>query len=93
MMLWYIKNFLQVLEEHNDIQQALARAPCDTYNDSDLEEELAELLNDESTNQPPPDGGEVKQLGEEMEKMSLNLPQVPDSSPDVSSNDISPVKL
>lgn len=73
------------MEEHKDIEHALARPTRDDFDDSDLEQELAELLND-STNLPPPgDGGIItSDLASGMEKVSLNLPEVPDASPDVS---------
>lgn len=80
------------MDDHNDIQEALARPTRDDINDSDLEEELAELLNSDSTAAPPPppnDGGiNTSDLEKELEKVSLNLPEIPDSSPDVSTQEV-----
>lgn len=77
------------MDEHNDIQQALARPPLDDFNDEDLENELAELLNDFKNIPPPDDSGiSASDLEKDMANMSLNLPEVPDSSPDVSKNEV-----
>lgn len=75
----------QVLDEHNDIQQALARPAKDDFNDTDLEEELAELMKNDSSVPPPDEGGmNTSDLDKKLENMSLNLPDVPESSPDTS---------
>ncbi|KAJ8983006.1 hypothetical protein NQ317_014302 [Molorchus minor] len=71
-----------MLDRHEDIQTALAR-PMDT-NDSDLEEELAELLRNDTGDVPPDDSGFTNDLEKHMEKLSLELPDVPSKSPDVS---------
>lgn len=79
------------MEKHEDIQSALARPALET-NEADLEEELAELMKEDSQN-PPPDGGlnisSTSDLEKSFEKLSLKLPDVPDSSPDVSMKEMS----
>ncbi|KAJ8969534.1 hypothetical protein NQ314_001717 [Rhamnusium bicolor] len=72
-----------MLEMHKDIQDALARPAMDT-NDLDLEEELADLIKADSNDQPPDDSGITSDLEKQMEKLSLNLPDIPSESPDVS---------
>ncbi|KAJ8961427.1 hypothetical protein NQ318_014674 [Aromia moschata] len=75
-------NLGDMLERHEDIQSALARPAMD-LNESDLEEELAELLKDDANDQPPDDSGITSDLEKQMEKLSLNLPVVPSNSPNV----------
>lgn len=78
---------LQVLDEQADIEAALARPTRDDFNDTDLEEELTELLKNDSAT-PPNDGGlNITDIEKDMEKVSINLPEVPDSSPDVSTQE------
>lgn len=75
------------MDEQTDIQAALARPTRDDFNDSDLEEELADLLKNNSA-PPPNDGGvNTSEIEKDMENVSLNLPEVPDSSPDVSTRE------
>lgn len=77
-----------MLEKHNDIQTALARPTVET-NDSDLEEELANLIKDDTNNPPPDDSGITSDLERQLEKLTLNLPDVPHDSPSVSIQELS----
>uniref|UniRef100_V5H4X7 Charged multivesicular body protein n=1 Tax=Anoplophora glabripennis TaxID=217634 RepID=V5H4X7_ANOGL len=77
-----------VLEMHNDIQTALARPAVET-DDTDLEEELAELIKDDANNPPPDDSGITSDLENQLQKLTLNLPDVPDKSPNVSIKELS----
>lgn len=81
------------MDEHNDIQQALARPARDDFDDSDLEAELAELTAHDSAI-PPPDGGGMNTSGleKQLEKIVLDLPEVPDSSLDISIQEVKEAK-
>lgn len=63
----------------------------DTY-DTDLEDELMELIKEDSQNRPP-DGGlntsVTSDLEKSLEKLTLHLPDVPESSPDISVKEMS----
>lgn len=85
----YHDHFFQVLDKHHEIQEALAKPAQDDFSDLDLEEELAQLLEDDSKNPTPPnDGNKTIDLEKEIEKLALSLPEVPDCSPNVSTHEI-----
>lgn len=80
-----------VLDEHDDIQEALSRpVKEDSAEDKELEAELSELLDaggDAATPPPPPpgsrnlDSGEDEELRARLDALSLNVswPEVPDA--------------
>ncbi|CAH1175585.1 unnamed protein product [Phaedon cochleariae] len=76
----------EMLDKHDDIQSALARPAQDSIlDDSDLEDELADLLKDVPDDQPPDDSGmNTSNVEKQLENMNINMPEVPDASPDVS---------
>ncbi|KAJ8921779.1 hypothetical protein NQ315_008405 [Exocentrus adspersus] len=78
-----------VLDIHNDIQTALARPVVGETDDLDLEEELTELLKDDEKKPPPDDTGITTDLEHQLEKLTLNLPNIPDASPNVSVQELS----
>lgn len=76
----------EALDTHDDIQAALARSPTLDEDTSALEQELEELMKSDMTNQdqPPNDNsGESDDLEKRFENLSINLPAVPNDSPEV----------
>ncbi|KAG5892699.1 hypothetical protein JTB14_011159 [Gonioctena quinquepunctata] len=73
----------EMLDKQQDIQSALAQ-PGQESIDSDLEEELTELMKDEPHDQPPDDNGlNTSDIKGQLEKLTLNLPEVSDVNPSV----------
>ena len=75
------------MDIHDEIQSALARPATNDADTSDLEQELEELMKadiSDHDNPPNDDSGVSDDLDKEFEKLKLNLPNVPESSPDIS---------
>ncbi|XP_057670926.1 charged multivesicular body protein 7 [Diorhabda carinulata] len=74
----------EVLDKNEDIQSALSKPPQD-FDDTDLEQELADLINEDNLEGGPPDGGvNTSEIEMKLDDLSLNLPEVPDNSPEKS---------
>lgn len=67
-----------MLDLHEDIQSSLAKLPTNE-SDSDLEQELADLMKSENENTGN-DGG-MQGLEKLMDDLDLHLPDVPTNSP------------
>ncbi|XP_066150974.1 charged multivesicular body protein 7 [Euwallacea fornicatus] len=78
----------EALEIHEDIQSALGQSPTVEEDTTALEQELEDLMKSDylDQDQPPPDdnSGRTDDLEKSFAKLSINLPKVPESSPDVS---------
>ncbi|XP_030753034.1 charged multivesicular body protein 7 [Sitophilus oryzae] len=89
-----LSELADVLDQHEDIQAALARLPNTGEDNSELEQELEDLMkadtSDTNTNQDiPPDNnsGESEDLETRFKQLCLDLPDVPDSSPNLSTQE------
>ncbi|XP_066255747.1 charged multivesicular body protein 7 [Euwallacea similis] len=78
----------EALDIHEDIQSALVRSPTVEEDTTALEQELEDLMKSDylDQDQPPPNdnSGRTDDLDKSFAKLSINLPKVPESSPDVS---------
>lgn len=72
----------EILDKNEDIHAALAK-PAQDFDDLDLEQELADLIKEDDTEGGPPDGGvNNSDIETKLENLSLNLPEVPENSPE-----------
>lgn len=83
---------MQALEANGDIQSALARSSINDEDTTALEQELEDLLKADidfdDQNQPPNDDSGVRDdLDKRFEALKIDLPEVPQSSPDASAQE------
>ncbi|ERL93876.1 charged multivesicular body protein 7 [Dendroctonus ponderosae] len=77
----------EALDTNEDIQSALARSPMNDEDTTALEKELEDLLKADINDQDQPpndDSGMSDDLDKRFGTLKINLPEVPESSPDVS---------
>lgn len=79
----------KVLDKNHDIQTAMAM-PAQDLNESDLEAELADLLKEDAPHDDPPDdsGLNTSDVEDKFKHLTLNLPKVPETSPNTSQIDV-----
>ncbi|KAL1505932.1 hypothetical protein ABEB36_005379 [Hypothenemus hampei] len=80
---------VEALDINDDIQSALANLPTMDADSTALEQELEDLLRADSTgqDQPPPDDNSGISDDFEKERLQIDLPNIPDSSPDISAQE------